>query len=76
MIIKEGGPRRNASLVGQSRDQRVQFAIKSNVSDRSMDKDKYQEGARQRKDTKYLRESSYHRNECSTTNPLAVLMRK
>ena len=76
MIIQEDSSRRNASLAGQSQDQRVRSAIKSNVLDRSMDEDKYQEGAGQRKDTKYLRESCYHRLKCFAANPLAALMRK
>ena len=46
MIIQKGGPRRNASSVRQSRGQRMWFAIKSNVADYSMDKDKYQEETR------------------------------
>ena len=41
MIIQDGGPRRNASSAGQSRDQRVRSAIKSNIPDYSMDDDKY-----------------------------------
>ena len=49
MIIQKGGPRRNTSLVGQRWDHRVQSTIKINVSDHSMDKDKYRERPRQGK---------------------------
>ena len=44
MITQEGGPRRNATSTMQSRGQKVWSAIKSNISDHSMDEDKYQEG--------------------------------
>ena len=44
MIVQEGGPRRNASSVKQSWGQKVQFAVKSNFLDNSIDEDKYQEG--------------------------------
>ena len=43
MIAQEGGPRRNATSTMQSQGQKVWFAIKSNISDHSMDEDKYQE---------------------------------
>ena len=46
MIVQEGSSRRNASLAEQSRAQKVQFAIKSNFLDNSIDEDKYQEGTR------------------------------
>ena len=75
-IVQEGDPRRNASLAEQSRGQKVWFAIKSNVPDNSIDKDKYQEGTGQREAIKYLRESYYHRIECSIVKTLAALMRK
>ena len=76
MRVQKSDSRRNASSTEQSRGQKVWFAIKSNVLDNSIDKDKYQEGTGQRKDTKYLRESCYHRIECSAANPLTALMRK
>ena len=76
MIVQEGGLRRNASLAEQSRDQKMRSAIKSNVSNNSTVEDKYQEGIGQREVMKYLRENCYHCIECSTTNTLAVLMRK
>ena len=76
MKVQESDPRRNAPLAGQSRGQRMWSAIKSNIPNYSMDKDKYQKETKQRKAIKYLRESCYHRIECSTTNPLAALMRK
>ena len=46
MIVQEGSSRRNASSAEQSWGQKVQFAIKSNFSDNSIDEDKYQEGTR------------------------------
>ena len=76
MIVQEGDPRGNASSAEQSRGQKVQFAIKSNFSDNSIDEDKYQEGTRQKEAMKYLRESCYYHIECSATNSLAALMRK
>ena len=77
MIAQEGGPRRNTTLTAQSQGQKVWSAIKSNILDHSMDEDKYQEGTRQMKAMKYLRESyCYHRIECSTANSSAALMRK
>ena len=76
MIAQEGGPRRNTTSTAQSQGQKVWFAIKSNVPDHSMDEDKYQEGTRQTKAMKYLRESCYHRIECSAANSPAALMRK
>ena len=55
MIIQKGDPRRNASLAGQSRGQRMWSAIKSNILDRSMSEDKYQEGTGQRMIMKYIK---------------------
>ena len=54
----------------------MRSAIKSNVPNYSTDEDKYQEEIGQREAMKYLRESCYHLIECSTTNSLAVIMRK
>ena len=74
--VQKSDPRRNASSTEQSRGQKVRFDIKSNVLDNSTDKDKYQEGTRQRKIIKYLRENCYHCIKCSVANSLAALMRK
>ena len=76
MRVQKSGLRRNASLTGQSRGQKVQFNINSNVPENSIDYDKYQEGTGQREAIKYLKESCYHRIECSVANSLAALMRK
>ena len=76
MIAQEGGLRRNTTSTAQGQGQKVWSAIKSNVPDHSMDEDKYQEGTRQTKAMKYLRESCYHRIECSAANSSAALMRK
>ena len=48
----------------------------SNVSGNSIDKDIHYESTGQKKVMKYLRESCYHRIDCSMTNSLAALMRK
>ena len=76
MMVQKGGPRRNASSAKQSRGQKMQSAIKSNVSGHSTVKDKYQEGTGQIEAMKYQRESCYHRIECFATNSLAALMWK
>ena len=62
------------SQTKQSRGQNAWSAIQSNTPNDSTENDKYQEGIRQREVKKYLRESYYHRIECSTTNSLAVFM--
>ena len=54
----------------------MRSAINSNVPNNSTNEDKYQEGTGQREAMKYLRESCYHRIECSAANSLTVLMRK
>ena len=76
MRVQKSDLRRNASLAEQNRGQKVWSAIKSNVLENSIDKDKYQEGPGQREAIKYLRESCYHDIECSVANLLAALMRK
>ena len=76
MRVQKSDLRRNASLAEQNRGQKVWSAIKSNVLENSIDKDKYQEGTGQREAIKYLRESCYHDIECSVANLLAALMRK
>ena len=55
MIIQEGDSRRNASSAEQSRGQKVQSNIKSNVPDDSIDEDKYQEGTGQKEAMKYIK---------------------
>ena len=55
MIILEGSSRRSASSIEQSRGQKGQSNIKSNVLDDSTDNDKYQEEAREMEDMKYLK---------------------
>ena len=76
MRVQKSDLRRNASLAEQNRGQKVWSAIKSNVLENSIDKDKYQEGTGQREAIKYLQESCYHEIECSVANLLAALMRK
>ena len=60
----------------QSRGQKVQSAVQSNVSGSSIDKDIHHESTRQREVMKYLRESCYHRIKYSTINSLTALMWK
>ena len=54
MRVQKSDLRRNASLAEQNRGQKVWSAIKSNVLENSIDKDKYQEGTGQREAIKYL----------------------
>ena len=54
-MFQGSDPRMNASLTRQSRGQKMQSNIKSNVLDDSTDKDKYLEGTRQREAMKYLK---------------------
>ena len=74
--VQEGGPRRITSLAEQSRGLKIWFAIQEDVSGDFIDKDTHHEGTGQRGAMKYLRESCYHRIECSITNSLTALMRK
>ena len=74
--VQEGGPRRITSLAEQSRSPKVWFAIQGNIPRGSIDKDTHHGVTGQRGTMKYLRESCYHRIECSITNSLATLMRK
>ena len=57
----------------QGRGQKVRSAIQSNILGISIDKDACHGGMEA---MKYLRESCYHRIECSVVNSLAALMRK
>ena len=68
--------RRSIFSVKQSRDQKVCFVIQSDILGSSIDKDMHYERIRQMGAEKYLRESCYHRIECSAANSLAALMRK
>ena len=68
--------RRSIFLVKQSRDQKVCFVIQSDILGSSIDKDMHYERIGQMGVEKYLRESCYHRIECSAANSLAALMRK
>ena len=74
MRVQEGGPMRNASSIKQSRGQKVWFAIQSNISRDSIDKDTHHESIGQREAMKYLRKSCYHRIECSAANSLIALI--
>ena len=74
--VQEGCSRRNSSSAEQSRGKKVWSAIQSNVSGDSIDKDTHHESTGQRKAIKYLRESCYHRIECSVANSIGALMWK
>ena len=76
MMVQENGSRRNASSPKQNKGQNVWFAIHSNVSRDSIDKDIHYESTGQREAMKYLRESYYHCIECSAANSRAALMWK
>ena len=76
MRVQEGGPKRNVSSAKLSRGPKMWSAIHGNVPSDSIDKDAHHESTRQREAIKYLKESCNHRNECSVTNSLTVLMRK
>ena len=76
MRVQEGGSRRNASSVEQSRDQKVWSTIQSNIPEDSIDKNTHHESTRQRGTMIYPRERCYHHIECSVTNALATLMWK
>jgi len=55
---------------------KVWFAIQDNILGDFINKDKHYRSIGQREVLKYLRESCYHRIECSVANSLATLMRK
>ena len=76
MMVQEGGLRRDASSIEQSRGPKVWFAIQGNVPRDSIDKDTHYESIGQKEAIKYLKERCYHRIEWSVTNSLAALMRK
>ena len=70
----EGNPRRNTSLAKQGRGQKVRSTIKSNPLEDSIGNGEYKGSIRQKGAKKYLKESCYHRIECSAANPLGALM--
>ena len=78
MVIKvsEGGLRMKVSSTEQGRGSKVWFAVQGNVSEDFIGKDKHHRSIGQREAIKYLRESYYHRIECSIANSLTALMRK
>ena len=72
----EGKPRRSISSAKRSRDQTKCPVIQGNILGNSTDKNICYECIGQLECEKYLRESCYHRIECSTANALTALMRK
>ena len=78
MTVKAGGggPRRNIPSAKQSKYQNVCPIIEGDITGGSIDKDVHYECTGGMEVRKYLRESCYHRIECSVANSLAALMRK
>ena len=78
MTVKSGGggPRRNIPSAKQSKYQNVCPIIEGDITGSSIDKDVHYERTRGMEVRKYLKESCYHRIECSVANSLAALMRK
>ena len=74
--LGESMPRRNIPLAKRGEDQNVCLTIHGDVPRSSIDKDMHYERTGRMRVKKYLRESCYHRIECSVTNSLAALMRK
>ena len=76
MTVKvwEGSSRRNTSSAKRSKGQKDWSTLKGDTAKGSADKDKHQGNIGQREAKKYLRESCYHRIECSAANPLATLI--
>ena len=68
--------RRNTSLDKRNIDQSVYPIIQCNILGNSIDKDMRYKRTGGMEAKKYLRESCYHRIECSVANFLATLMRK
>ena len=54
-MFQGSNPRMNASSAKQSRGQKIQYDIKSNILNGSTDEDKYLKGTRQREAMKYLK---------------------
>ena len=73
MMVQEGDPRRDASLDKQGRVQKVRPVIQSNILGVFINKDARHGGMGA---MKYLRESYYHRIECSVANSLTAIIRK
>ena len=79
MTVKaERGKLRRRSIPSTKRsiNQRMCSVIQSDVSGSSIDKDMHCERIGQKGVEKYLRESCYHRINCSAANSLVALMRK
>ena len=78
MTVKtgRGGSRRNIPSARQNEDQNVCPIIQGDVPKGSIDKDMHNECIKGVGARKYLRENCCYRNECSTTNSLAALMKK
>ena len=76
MRVQQGSSRRSAFSAKQSRGWKVWFAIQSNISRDSIDKNTHHESIGQKEVMKYLRESCYHHIKCFVANSLAALMWK
>ena len=76
MLGKVSRGDRSISSAKQSKGQKECPVIQCDIPGNSIDKDIRYECIGQLGGRKYLRESYYHHIKCSTTNPLAALMRK
>jgi len=74
--VGEDRSRRSISSAKWSRDQKVFSVIQSDILENSINKDMHYKRTGQIGAEKYLRESCYHRIECSIANSLVTLMRK
>ena len=63
----------SVGVIGPVEVQRCGLPSRGNISENSIDKDTHHEGIGKRGTMKYLRESCYHRIECSVANSLTVL---
>ena len=70
------GPRRNIPSAKQSKYQNVCHIIEGDITGSSIDKNVHYEHTGGMEVRKYLRESCYHRIECSVANSLDALMMK
>ena len=78
MTVKAGeeGPRRNILSTKESKYQNVCPIIEGDITGSSIDKDVHYKHIGKMEVRKYLKESWYHRIECSIANSLGALMMK
>ena len=71
-VVRGGMPHR----LSEAEVRRCGLLSRNNVLGNSIDKDTHHESTRKKEVMKYLKESCYHRIECSAANSLAALMWK